>query len=79
MERVGGRAPPGPDEELDAPTGDNEVAMEMRCSSCGRELVGRGATTFLCPSCGETTIGRDAQCRDQSVPYRCTRCGFQGP
>ena len=32
-----------------------------------------------CPSCGEGHIGRCAQCRDQSVHYRCDSCGFMGP
>ncbi|MFZ0830389.1 MAG: zinc finger domain-containing protein [Thermoplasmata archaeon] len=53
--------------------------VDLRCSSCGRGLAGRGATAFLCPSCGIETIGRDARCRDQSVPYKCKNCGFVGP
>lgn len=49
------------------------------CSSCGVRLMGKGATSFHCPSCGEGTIGRCAQCRDQSVAYKCDSCGFAGP
>ncbi|HEV2316410.1 MAG TPA: zinc finger domain-containing protein [Thermoplasmata archaeon] len=52
---------------------------EVHCSSCGNSLAGRGTTHFICPQCGENTIGRCARCRDQSVPYRCSRCDFQGP
>ncbi len=55
------------------------AGTDLRCTSCGRGLAGRGATTFACPSCGVETIGRDARCRDQSVPYRCRNCGFVGP
>lgn len=52
--------------------------VEM-CSSCGKRLLGKGATTFACPSCGSGKLGRCAQCRDQSVLYTCPDCGFQGP
>jgi len=52
---------------------------DPRCSSCGVALLGRGATHFPCPDCGQTSIGRCARCRDQSVSYKCSACGFQGP
>ncbi|MFZ0892639.1 MAG: zinc finger domain-containing protein [Thermoplasmata archaeon] len=52
---------------------------ELRCTSCGRGLGGKGSTHFLCPQCGEATIGREARCRDQSVTYHCPVCGFEGP
>jgi len=51
---------------------------ELKCTSCGLALAGRGATHFPCPDCA-TPIGRDARCRDQSVLYRCPKCGFEGP
>jgi len=51
----------------------------IHCTSCGRAVPAKGATQFPCPSCGQVTIGRDARCRDQSVPYRCPNCGFEGP
>ncbi len=54
-------------------------ADEHRCSSCGISLTTRGSVTFVCPSCGKGIIGRCRQCRDQSVPYICRVCGFQGP
>ncbi len=56
-----------------------EVRADVKCTSCGRSLRASGATQFLCPSCGEATIGRCARCRDQSVTYRCPKCGFEGP
>ncbi len=56
-----------------------DSAPVVRCTSCGRAVPAKGATQFPCPSCGEATIGRDARCRDQSVPYRCPKCGFEGP
>jgi len=63
-------------------TGDGPKSMlrvERRCNSCGVVLHGLGTTTFLCPSCGKATIGRCARCRDQSVAYKCSECGLQGP
>jgi len=55
------------------------VLKAVSCSSCGVRLVDRGSTTFNCPQCNETVIGRCRQCRDQSVAFNCTRCGFTGP
>ncbi|TET89120.1 MAG: DUF1610 domain-containing protein [Methanomassiliicoccales archaeon] len=52
---------------------------EQRCSSCGAILFGEGNVLFKCPSCGESVIGRCAKCRNQSVPYSCKACGFEGP
>lgn len=52
---------------------------EVRCTSSGTALSGAGATHFPCPQCGEVEIGRCGRCRDQSVPYKCPRCGFRGP
>ncbi|MCI4358065.1 MAG: zinc finger domain-containing protein [Thermoplasmata archaeon] len=52
---------------------------DLRCTSCGRAIAGRGATHFVCPSCGVAILGRCAQCRDQSVLYRCPNCHFEGP
>ena len=49
------------------------------CSSCGTRLLGKATTAFACPQCGESNIGRCAQCRDQSVKYRCDGCGFMAP
>jgi predicted RNA-binding Zn-ribbon protein involved in translation (DUF1610 family) len=49
------------------------------CSSCGTRLLGKATTAFACPACGEGKLGRCAQCRDQSVHYRCDGCGFMGP
>jgi len=55
------------------------AVSDRRCTSCGMALSGRGATQFPCPDCGEVTIGRCARCRDQSVQYKCPKCGFTGP
>lgn len=52
---------------------------EIRCSSCGVALVGRGVVHFPCPDCGKAQLGRCARCRDQSVPYHCPLCPFVGP
>ncbi|MDR3282526.1 MAG: zinc finger domain-containing protein [Candidatus Methanoplasma sp.] len=55
------------------------MVADKMCSSCGKRLVGRGNTFFKCPKCGAVEIGRCDQCRDQSVPYECEKCGFVGP
>jgi predicted RNA-binding Zn-ribbon protein involved in translation (DUF1610 family) len=55
------------------------MAKAESCSSCGVRLVESGSTTFSCPQCGEIVLGRCKQCRDQSVTYMCTKCGFSGP
>ncbi|MCI4318211.1 MAG: zinc finger domain-containing protein [Thermoplasmata archaeon] len=55
------------------------AVTDLRCSSCGLALSGRGATHFTCPQCSETTLGRCSRCRDQSVLFRCPKCGFEGP
>jgi predicted RNA-binding Zn-ribbon protein involved in translation (DUF1610 family) len=49
-----------------------------KCNSCGKGLLSHGSTTFPCPICNET-IGRCDNCREQSVKYSCTKCGFSGP
>ncbi|MEE2811951.1 MAG: zinc finger domain-containing protein [Candidatus Thermoplasmatota archaeon] len=48
------------------------------CSSSGVPLTGAKSTSFPCPNCGEP-IGRSEVCRNQSVPYRCQQCEFEGP
>jgi predicted RNA-binding Zn-ribbon protein involved in translation (DUF1610 family) len=55
------------------------MSDEQRCNSCGVRLTMKHSTEFPCPKCGETRIGRCAQCRDQSVAYKCEACGFKGP
>ena len=53
--------------------------MRENCSSCGLRLIDRGDAVFPCPNCGATLMGRCRECRDQSVRYKCTECGFIGP
>ncbi len=55
------------------------MATNRRCTSCGLALTARGATSFPCPDCGDAGLGRCPRCRDQSVVYRCPKCGFEGP
>jgi len=55
------------------------METDQRCASCGTRLVGKGNTWFKCPGCGKQMLGRCAQCRDQSVEYRCPECGHEGP
>ncbi len=54
-------------------------AATLECTSCGAALPVKGSTQFLCPGCGEVAIGRCPRCRDQSVLFVCTKCGFTGP
>lgn len=56
-----------------------QARVDLRCTSSGHPIPAKGATQFLCPNCFGVTIGRCAFCRDQSVPYRCPKCGFEGP
>jgi len=61
------------------------VAEEMKfeipvCTSCGKEITPREhATHFVCPNCGEAIIWRCESCRVLSVPYKCPKCGWEGP
>jgi len=58
----------------------NTMESEKICSSCGVRLgKNDGMTFFKCPECGVVEIGRCPQCRDQSITYTCTKCGFTGP
>ncbi len=50
------------------------------CSCCKRPLQpDQLGAKFLCPNCGEVLIWRHDTCRKQAVPYKCPKCGFQGP
>ncbi|MCJ2520535.1 MAG: zinc finger domain-containing protein [Candidatus Thermoplasmatota archaeon] len=53
--------------------------MDSRCVSCGQPLTEKGSVLFPCPMCGKAIIGRCGRCRNQSVPYACEECGFEGP
>lgn len=55
------------------------MVKALSCTSCGERLVVKGSASFNCPQCGQVLVGRCKQCRDQSVPYKCTGCGFTGP
>jgi hypothetical protein len=61
------------------------LAVEMKlevpvCTSCGKEITPREhATHFVCPNCGEEIIWRCESCRVLSVPYKCPKCGWEGP
>ena len=53
------------------------IASE-RCTSCNATLAEEGSTRFPCPVCGQR-INRCYRCREQSIAYTCSKCGFQGP
>jgi len=61
------------------PASASDMEKEKVCSSCGVRLVGKNTTSFPCPVCGLKEIGRCSNCRDQSVIYTCSKCGFIGP
>ncbi|MEM0240786.1 MAG: zinc finger domain-containing protein [Candidatus Nezhaarchaeales archaeon] len=50
------------------------------CSSCKRPITpGTKGTKFYCPNCGESLFWRCWYCRKHAKPYKCPKCGFQGP
>ena len=56
------------------------VASMPMCTSCHKIISpSTEATKFQCPSCGEITIWRDGRCRKFGRPYKCPKCGFEGP
>lgn len=38
-----------------------------------------GNITFKCPQCGEGKIERSLHDRKVAAPYKCPKCGFEGP
>jgi len=53
---------------------------EKRCTSCNTNVIAdEGYAEFKCPSCNSTVIIRCKTCRKNVVPYRCEKCGFEGP
>lgn len=50
------------------------------CSSCGHLIPPDDkAVHFACPNCGEITVWRCEKCRLFSNPFKCVKCGFEGP
>ena len=47
-----------------------------KCNSC--EYDGAEITIFECPYCNEKIV-RCLKCKKISVPYKCKKCGFEGP
>jgi len=61
-------------------SGSSEVVVTPICTSCKRPIPPtEKAVKFLCPNCGEVTIWRCSKCRKLSAPYKCVKCGFEGP
>ena len=51
--------------------------MLKNCLSCGRQT--REYTEFPCVNCGEATVVRCRHCRETNNPYKCPKCGKEGP
>jgi len=50
------------------------------CTSCNRNITpGMDAVKFYCPNCGDMLIWRCEICRKLARPYKCVKCGFEGP
>ena len=79
MDDPGRRDPARPADEKVGRAPFDMAPPDVRCTTSGVALGGRGTTVFLCPDCGSVSVGRCARCRDQSVLYTCPKCGFQGP
>lgn len=56
-----------------------EKSRSYKCNSCGIVILDKGFSTFSCPGCDDSQISRCKNCRDQSVSYSCSVCGYQGP
>ncbi|MCB9358338.1 RNA-binding protein [Candidatus Woesearchaeota archaeon] len=39
----------------------------------------QGNVTFKCPACGKEEIIRSKHDRQIAAPYKCSKCGFEGP
>jgi predicted RNA-binding Zn-ribbon protein involved in translation (DUF1610 family) len=54
--------------------------MKYKCTSCHAEIAPREhAARFLCPNCGDVELVRCEKCRKLSNPYKCEKCGYEGP
>jgi len=52
----------------------------MNCISCGTDVRAKeNWVKFECPNCGEYEILRCSTCKALSNPYKCPKCGFEGP
>jgi len=52
--------------------------MALRnCTTCGKQT--KTYVEFPCPACGEVKIVRCQHCREVVNPYKCTKCGREGP
>ncbi|UCH01994.1 MAG: DUF1610 domain-containing protein [Candidatus Bathyarchaeota archaeon] len=50
------------------------------CVWCGHVIMpSEKATKFRCPLCDEFLLWRCEKCRIFRRPYKCPKCGFQGP
>jgi len=59
--------------------GSSGVRMP-KCSWCNRIIVPKeNFVKFPCPNCGGVIIVRCSKCRELGRPYKCPKCGFQGP
>ena len=53
---------------------------KMNCISCGTDVRAKeNWVKFECPKCGEYEILRCSTCKALSNPYKCPKCGFEGP
>lgn len=50
------------------------------CNSCGRSIsLNEKVVKFFCSNCGDKLIWRCESCRELAQPYKCIKCGFEGP
>ena len=50
------------------------------CNSCGRSITpNEKSVKFFCSNCGDMLIWRCESCREFARPYKCIKCGFEGP
>jgi len=53
------------------------VCMLKNCTTCGKQT--KRFAEFPCPACGEEKIVRCNHCREIVSPYKCPKCGKEGP
>ena len=56
------------------------MEANLKCSSTGENVANvAGSVSFKCPNCLDNLIVRSKYARVIAAPYKCAKCGFDGP